>query len=95
MTTTDIDQWLASLELDNCNEIEYLYDSVISEMDLGPFQVNVNENQPRRIFITYKSPSSDTLMLTDSSKSLFVDKLKEKYCGGMPVDLFCSLQREK
>lgn len=95
MTTTDIDKWLADMELENCNEIEELYASVMSEISMNLFHISINENQPRRIFVIPVSQDLDTLMLTDNSKPVFVRKLEDKYCGGMPIEAYCSLEREK
>lgn len=93
MTTTDIDKWLADISLEDCNEIEDLYSSVMSEMNMNLFRISINENYPRRIFVIPLMQGLDTLMLTDSSKPVFIKKLEQKYCEGMDVEDFCSMKR--
>lgn len=95
MTTTNIDQWLADIGLEGHNEIEDLYTSVVSEMDMNLFHISINENRPRRIFVMPVMDGLDTLMLTDSSKPVFISKLQDKYCKGMDVEAYCALEREE
>lgn len=95
MTTTDIDKWLSDIALDSSNEIEDLYTCVESEMDMNLFHISINENQPRRLFIKPVACEVDTLMLTDSSRPVFISKMKQKYCKGLDVDAYCALERDK
>ena len=75
MVTTDIDKWLEELTLDNHYDVYDLYTAVSSEMNMNLFHVSINENYPRRLFITPVAQDVDTLMLTDKSKPLFIAKL--------------------
>lgn len=95
MTTTNIDKWLNDIALDDLNDVEELYTSVVSEINMNLFHISINENQPRRIFIIPVMQSLDTLMLTDISKPVFLSKLTQKYCNNMDVETYCSLEREK
>lgn len=95
MTTTNIDKWLIDVALKDYNEIEDLYTCVTSEMNMNLFKISINENTPRRIFITPVIEGGDTLMLTDHSKPVFISKLEKKYCGGIDVEAYCSLERYK
>lgn len=95
MTTTNIDKWLTDMALEDFNDVEDLYTSVMSEINMNQFHISINENQPRRIFVIPVMHDLDTLMLTDISKPVFVSKLKHKYCSGMDVETYCSLEREK
>lgn len=95
MTTTNIDKWLIDVALEDYNEIEDLYTCVTSEMNMNLFKISINENTPRRIFITPVIEGVDTLMLTDQSKPVFISKLKKKYCGDIDVEAYCYLERDK
>ncbi|MCM1372599.1 MAG: hypothetical protein NC113_03035 [Bacteroides sp.] len=95
MTTTNIDQWLTDMALEDHNEIEDLYTSVVSEMNMNMFHISINENQPRRIFVMPVMKDLDTLMLTDSSKPVFIRKLEHMYCNDMDAETYCSLEHEK
>jgi hypothetical protein len=61
-------------------------------MTMNFFHIGINENQPRRIFVTPIASDMDTLMLTDKSKPIFIKKLEKKYCNGMDVEAYCSLE---
>ena len=95
MVTTDIDKWLEELTLDNHYDVYDLYTAVSSEMNMNLFHISINENYPRRLFITPVAQDVDTLMLTDKSKPLFIAKLQEKFCGGEDCETFFALEVEK
>lgn len=91
MITTDIDKWLEAVTLENKNEVYDLYTTVTSEMNMNLFHISINENYPRRLFIIPVAQDMDTLMLTDKSKTLFIRKFKDKFCGGMDCETYFSL----
>ena len=95
MITTDIDKWLDALSLDNHYEIYGLYMTVVSEMNMNLFHISINENYPRRLFITPIAQDMDTLMLTDRSKPLFIRKLEDRFCGSEDCETYFSLELEK
>ena len=95
MITTDIDRWLDSLSLENHYEIYDLYTAVLSEMNMNLFRISINENYPRRLFVTPISQDIDTLMLTDKSKPLFIKKMQDKFCNGEDCEAYFSLEVEK
>lgn len=95
MITTNIDKWLIDIALEDYNEIDDLYTCVTSEINMSSFKISINENTPRRIFVTPIMQGLDTLMLTDKSKPVFINKLEQKYCGGIDVETYCSLERDK
>ena len=95
MITTDIDKWLDRLSFDNHYEIYDLYTTVTSEMNMNMFHISINENYPRRLFIIPVAQDMDTLMLTDRSKPLFIQKFEDKFCGGEDCETYFSLEVEK
>lgn len=95
MITTDIDRWLNDLTLDNHYEVYDLYTAVMSEMNMNLFHISINENYPRRMFVIPVAQDIDTLMLTDMSKPLFIQKFEEKFCGGEDCETYFSLEVEK
>lgn len=94
MITTNIDRWLDGLSLDNHYEVYDLYTTVASEMNMNLFHISINGNYPRRLFITPVAQDTDTLMLTDESKPLFIRKFEDKFCGGEDGETYFSLERE-
>ena len=95
MITTDIDKWLEELTLSKHYEIYDFYTAVSSEMNMNMFHISINENYPRRLFITPVAQDMETLMLTDMSKPLFIEKLQKKFCGGEDCETFFSHEVEK
>ena len=95
MITTNIDRWLDALSLDNHYEVYDLYTTVVSEMNMNLFHISINENYPRRLFITSVVQDMDTLMLTDKSKPLFIRKLEDKFCCGEDGETYFSSKKEK
>ena len=95
MITTDIDKWLDALSLNNHYDIYDLYTTVVSEMNMNFFHISINENYPRRLFITPVAQDLDTLMLTDRSKPLFIRKFEDKFCDGEDSETYFSLEMEK
>lgn len=94
MITTDINKWLADIALEGYSEIEDLYACVSQEINMNLFHISVNENAPRRLFITPVERDLDTLMITDNSKPMFFRELEDKYCNGMDVEAYCSMEHE-
>lgn len=95
MITTDIDRWLNELTLANHYDIYDLYTTVTSEMNMNLFHISINENYPRRLFVIPVDQNVDTLMLTDKSKSLFIKKFEDKFCGGKDCETYFTFEVEK
>lgn len=86
-TMTDFDSWIHSADLENYNDVYYLFKSVEDTDEWGAFTTTKKTTEKDNMYFVKCDYIDDVLMLaSDKAKDYLLKSLEKKYCGEMDME---------
>ena len=79
-TTTNFDEWIAQIDLDDYEEIDSLYRSVNEVTSYGLFSTQRTKNEG--YIVKSKWGENSLLLASEKARASFLRKIENEYCDG-------------
>jgi hypothetical protein len=92
-TTTDFQEWLGNVELEDYEEVYSLYRAVKDATSFGIFDVELAKGGGERWIVTASSTDQSLLIASGDAKAAFLQHLTGEYYGDLDMEGWYSFKR--
>jgi hypothetical protein len=92
-TTTDFQEWIQNVELEDHEEVYSLYRAVKETTSFGLFDVKAARGNGERWIVTSSSSPQSLLLASSQAQTAFLQHLTKTYCGELDMEGWYGFKR--